>query len=301
MLRLGIVDFDSSHSIEFTRRFNQVGLNPDQYVDGARVVAGWPGTSEMAPERIPGFLEQMIDAGVEIVDSPDALHDKIDAALVLSLCGAAHLERARPFLEAKIPTFVDKPFACSVEDARQIVELADSSGAQLLYSSALRYSEEVLALQRLIDSCGPLHGLVSYGPAKRAEGNPGLLHYGVHALELMCTLMGPGCRRVSASHTDGVDVVTGTWDDGRVATLRGLRSGSTAYGLVAFCEQAVLPRPVSTIYAYRNLCRAIVRALESGEELVTRQEMVEIVAVALAALESERRWGVPVDVRPSEE
>lgn len=296
MLRLGIVDFDSSHSIEFTRRFNHVGLNPDQYVDGARVVAGWPGTSEMAAERIPGFHKQMIDAGVEIVESPDALHNKIDAALILSLCGTAHLERARPFLEAGIPTFVDKPFACSVEDAEQIVELANQTGTQLLYSSALRYSSEVLALNELIEQCGPLHGLVSYGPAKRADGNPGLLHYGIHGLELMCSLMGPGCRQVSATYVEGAEVVTGTWTDNRLATLRGLRNGCTAYGLVAFCEQAVLPRPVSTVYAYRNLCRAIVAAFESGEELASRRAMIEIVAVAAAALESERRLGVPVEV-----
>ena len=35
MLRLGIVDFDSSHSVEFTRRFNHAGVDADQRVDGA--------------------------------------------------------------------------------------------------------------------------------------------------------------------------------------------------------------------------------------------------------------------------
>ena len=42
MLRLGIVDFDSSHAIEFTRRFNHAGVDGDQCVDGARVEVGCP-------------------------------------------------------------------------------------------------------------------------------------------------------------------------------------------------------------------------------------------------------------------
>src|SRR5262245_48433562 len=117
MLRLGIVDFDSSHCIEFTRRFNHVGLSSDQHVEGARIVAGWPGTSEMAPERIPGFRDEMVAAGVPLVDEPGDLIGQIDAVLILSLCGAAHLERVRPFLTAGIPAYVDKPFACNLGDA----------------------------------------------------------------------------------------------------------------------------------------------------------------------------------------
>ena len=39
MLRLGIVDFDSSHSVEFARRFNHQGVASEQFVDGAQVVA----------------------------------------------------------------------------------------------------------------------------------------------------------------------------------------------------------------------------------------------------------------------
>ena len=38
----------------------------------------------------------------------------IDAVLIEAVDGSVHLERARPFLEAGIPTYVDKPFACSV-------------------------------------------------------------------------------------------------------------------------------------------------------------------------------------------
>ena len=89
--------------------------------------------------------------------------------------------------------------------------------------------------------------------AKRAAGNPGLLHYGIHATEILCTLMGPGCQAVTAIHSPGADVVTGEWADGRLGTLRGQRDGSTAYGFTAFCEHGVIPQSVSARYSYRNL------------------------------------------------
>lgn len=208
MLRLGIVDFDSSHSIEFTRRFNHVGVDRDQFVDGARVVAGWPGNSIMAPERIAGFREQVSACGVDIVDTPDALIGRIDAALILSLSGSAHLERARPFLEAGIPTFVDKPFTCNVGDAEEIVRLADKNRTTMFNSSALPFAEEIETFRARAPQIGPLHGVVAYGPAHRAPGNPGLFHYGIHAVSILYSLMGPGCESVAFVGNDGADLVS---------------------------------------------------------------------------------------------
>jgi hypothetical protein len=294
MLRLGIVDFDSSHCIEFTRRFNHVGIAPDQHVDGARVVAGWPGTSEMAPDRIAGFRNQMVAAGVPLVDDPAELIGQADGVLVLSLCGAAHLERARPFLEAGIPTYVDKPFACSLQDALEILRVAQSTGTTLAYGSALRFADELTELRRAQSRCGQIVGLLACGPAKREPMNPGLFHYGIHTVEVLFSLMGAGCTHVTATWSEGADVVTGRWGDGRLATIRGARRGATAYSVTAFCENAVLHQPVSTRYAYRNLCREIVRSLSDRTPIVAYDEIEAITRFVLAALASERNGGSPV-------
>jgi len=291
MIRLGIVDFDSSHSIEFTQRLNQVGVDPDQFVDGAKVVMGWPGDSQMSPERIPGFTRQIEACGVELVDSSDKMLGNIDAVLVLSLCGQAHLERVRPFLEAGLPAYVDKPFACSLADAEEMVRLAEENTTLVYSSSALPFSAEVEQFRQREAELGALHGLVSYGPAKRAEGNPGLFHYGIHPTSVMFALMGTGCERVSSCVTQDVEVVTCQWRDRRLATLRGNRQGSTAYGFVAFCENGVVNQFVSARYAYRNLLRSIVRTFETGRPEIPNESALEIVRFVVAALESERRGG----------
>lgn len=293
MLRLGIVDFDSSHCIEFTRRFNHVGISPDQYVDGARVVAGWPGTSEMAPERIPGFRDEMIAAGVPLVDDPSQLIGQIDAVLVLSLCGASHLERVRPFLEAGIPAYVDKPFTCTLADTQGLLSLARQTGTPVAYASALRYADELVELRTTQSRCGEIVGVLTCGPAKRAPMNPGLFHYGIHSVEMLFALMGTGCTDVSSVCTDDTEIVTGRWADGRLGTIRGARRGSTAYSMTAFCEGAVLHQLISTRYAYRNLCREIVRSLSNRTPLVSYDEIEEITRFVLASLESERLHGAP--------
>ena len=49
MIRLGIVDFDTSHAVEFTKRLNHVDIAEDQWVEGAKVVAGVPGRRRSRP------------------------------------------------------------------------------------------------------------------------------------------------------------------------------------------------------------------------------------------------------------
>src|SRR5687768_12831576 len=127
MFRLGLIDLDSSHSVEFTKRFHHQGVGGDQYVDGARVVLAVPGTSVMSPERIPKHAKILEDLGVKLVESPESLLGEVEGVLVLSVCGQAHLEGARRFLEAGVPTFVDKPFACSWEDANAMADLSRAS------------------------------------------------------------------------------------------------------------------------------------------------------------------------------
>ena len=70
MIRLGIVDFDTSHAGEFTKRLNHIDIAEDQWVEGARVVAGVPGESKIAPELIPKYTEQMEKYGVDALRRP---------------------------------------------------------------------------------------------------------------------------------------------------------------------------------------------------------------------------------------
>ncbi|NBO92864.1 MAG: gfo/Idh/MocA family oxidoreductase [Planctomycetia bacterium] len=311
MIRLGVIDFDTSHVVEFTRRLNRVGIADDQGVDGARVVVACPGSSALAPERIPGYKAEMVAMGVPLVERPEDMIGQIDGVLICSLEGAAHLQRARPFLEAGLPCFIDKPFTCSVADACELVALSQRYSAPIFSSSAMRYAPEVVAYVAQRPD-GDILGAVSYGPAQLAVAhardgvrgvstprwrNPGWFHYGIHPAELLYTLMGPGCRQLTCSHEIGADVVTAHWHNGRVATVRGLRSGDNLnYGFLVFAERATRHVPVSTGYAYRELLKQIVTFFQTKIAPVPPSETVELMAFLEAALSSQTNGGTPAVV-----
>jgi virulence factor len=294
MIRLGIVDFDTSHAVEFTRRLNHKGVAKDQWVDGAEVVLGCPGESRIMPERIPGYKRDMEKLGVKLVAKPGEMIGKVDGVLIESQEGGAHWGRARPFLEARLPCFIDKPFTCGVADAKKVLALAARKKVPVFSSSSLRYAPELVKFTAS-DGGKKLIGTLAYGPAPLYEKdrrlNPGLYHYGIHVVEVLYTLMGPGCQRVACTHEKDVDVVTGQWKGGRVATLRGARSGKAGYGFVGFTEEGVRPVSLGTQYIYRELLKKVVEFFQTKKPPVDPAVTLEIIAFIEAANKSAANHG----------
>jgi predicted dehydrogenase len=292
MIRLGILDFDSSHCVEFTKRLNHVGIAEAQWVEGAKVVVGCPGTSKLSPERVPGFTEQMKKFGVPIVDDPKEMLGKVDGMLIESVDGSVHLDRARPFLEAGVPCFIDKPFTSSLDDAKRIADLAEKKKLPLFSSSSLRYAPEVATYTADVKH-GKVLGCVTFGPASldATNRNPGLFHYGIHAVEILYALMGPGCERVTCAHEKDADVVTGRWADGRLATVRGNRAGGGAFGFTAFAEKGPHTTAVGTAVIYRELLKKVVEMFKTGKSPLDIRETLELVAFMEAANRSGANHG----------
>jgi virulence factor len=297
MIRLGIVDFDTSHVVQFTMRLNHVGIAEDQWVEGAKIVAGVPGRSQIAPETIPKNAELLKGYGVTLYDDPAELFGKVDAVLIESVDGSVHRERAMPFLEKGMPTYVDKPFACSLADAKAMVEIADRKHIPLMSSSSLRYAPEVVAAQGGKGPSGAVLGVSTYGPASLHPRNPGMFHYGIHPAEMLYTLMGPGCKRLTCLSEAGAEVTTGVWSDDRLATIRGLRSGAMGYGFTLFGSKGVTTQGVSTQFIYRELLKKIVAMFETRELPIDPRETLEIVAFIEAAKRSADAGGAPVDIK----
>jgi hypothetical protein len=294
MLKIGILDFDTSHAVEFTRRLNHLGIAEDQWVEGGKVVIGCPGESKLSPERIAGFTETMKKMDVPLVEKPADMIGKVDVMLIEAVDGSVHYERAKPFLEAGVPCYVDKPFTNSAADARKLADLAAKKKLPLFSSSSLRFAPELVAFMEDAKH-GKVLGALAYGPAPLSgvEGrNPGLFHYGIHALEVLYTLMGPGCESVTCTSDKGADVVTGHWKDGRVATVRGTRGGAGTYGAVAFAEKATTPVAIGTKYIYRELLKKIVETYTTGKPPIDIGVTVEMMAFMESALKSANNHGM---------
>lgn len=294
MIRIGIIDFDSSHANEFTKRFNHKNIDEEQWVEGAEVVLGCALPSEIQPQDVvDGYAKTFVeDLGVALVDEPTEMIGKVDAVMIEAVDGSVHLERARPFIEAGIPTYVDKPFACSSADARELIDLADKHKVPLFSSSSLRYATNLVEFME-DDSHGAVVGCDAYSPASLHERNPGLFHYAIHGVETLFAIMGPGCECVWCVSTEGADAVVGRWSDGRLGTLRGTRAGSHSYGFTAFCEKKVQPVTIDARFIYRELLKRVVQQFETGKSPLNVAETLEIVAFIEAAKRSADAGGVP--------
>src|SRR5699024_1700841 len=90
--------------------------------------------------------------------------------------GETHADLARPFIEAGMPVFIDKPMTTVYADAVALFDLAEKHNAPLMSSSALRFPVE---LDRdAIDACGTLSSILTVGPEE-------WFYYGVHVVELL--------------------------------------------------------------------------------------------------------------------
>jgi len=91
MLRLGMLAGDSGHTVEFSRRLNHVGIDAEQWVEGARVVAAVETTSRIDPDNIPGYVEQLRLCGVELLPR---IEDLMEAANRSAELGGDEVELA---------------------------------------------------------------------------------------------------------------------------------------------------------------------------------------------------------------
>ena len=283
MIRIGLVDFDTSHVEAFTQRLNHVAIAESEWVDGGKVVAGCPGDSKIMPERIPGYVEKLKSFGVELVEKPTDLIGKIDAVMIESQQGSRHLERAKPFLEAGIPTFVDKPFAGSLKEADAMIALAQKHNTPLMSCSSLRYDPQITAALTRQTELGKLLSVEVWGPCALHEGNPGLLHYGIHGVEMLYTLLGPGCVEVQSWRTEPGEVLMARWPSGHLSTLRGIRAGQYGFGFVAHYEKGNLPFTITGSAYYREMLKAIVGMFQTKKPAIPYAEQREIMAFIKAA------------------
>ncbi len=294
-LKLGMIGLDTSHVTAFTKLLNDPTL-PD-HIPGARVVAAFKGGSpdvELSASRVEGFTAELRDQWkVKLVDSIEALVRQVDAVLLTSVDGRTHLAQVTPVLRAKKRVFIDKPLAANYKDAREIVRLSRQTGTPFFSASSLRYVPE-FAAARTDPKLSKSAGAFVYGPCPVESHHGDLFFYGIHAVETLFTLLGPGCAAVSRTTTAGADVVVGRWKDGRTGVVRGGREfAKQPYGAVLFgADHVTTLQPPKN--HYRPLLVEVIRFFQTGLPPVSTEETLEIMAFMQAADVSKTRQGAEV-------
>lgn len=294
-LKLGMIGLDTSHCPAFAELLNNE--NSPHHVKGGQIVVAYPGGSQafsLSKNRVQQITSDIEDRfKIKIVDTLEAVAEDVDGILLESVDGRQHLEQFEKIARFGKPVFIDKPFTTSLDEARQILRLSERFNAPVYSCSAIRYAQGIdnlAAGQKVL-------GSEAFGPMSILEDFPGLFWYGIHSAEVLFSKMGQGCREVVVSHTDMVDVITATWEDGRMGVLYGYRmEGLSDFGCTIFAEGGIVQGvALSEPPYYALMMPKVLEFFRTGKSPIDINETLEIVAF-LEAANNSRQTGKSVSI-----
>ncbi|HSI77629.1 MAG TPA: Gfo/Idh/MocA family oxidoreductase [Lunatimonas sp.] len=290
-IKVGLVGL-SVHSAAFSRILNDPNKKSD--LNGCRMAALYhpPGNPDVdfSQEQLEGFQKEVLEMGVKIVGSMEELIDQVDVVMIETNDGRPHMEEVLPALKAGKPVFVDKPVAADLKGVIEIYRTAEEYGVPIFSSSGLRYLETAQRIQP-----AQVLSAHTFSPAALEASHTDLFWYGIHGVELLYTVMGPGCREVQqVKHNDTEDLVIGYWKDDRIGVFRGIRKGKRDFGGTVFKENEIVN--LGTFTGYRPLVVKIVDFFLQNKSPVPVEETLEIYAFMQAAQESKEKNGKKISL-----
>ncbi len=203
MFRIGLLGSENSHADIFSKLYNGYQEDVIGEFDDIQVVATY--------SKYPGVDEKLKKKyGIDfIAKAPEEMLGKVDAVIVTARDGADHAKFARPFIEAGIPAFIDKPFAVNEDEAIELARLARDKGVPLCGGSALKLCPETrAAINFMKDNREKVLGGFVKAPVSMENEYGGFFFYSSHLAEMVMPVFGYYPNWVSASkNKHGVSVI----------------------------------------------------------------------------------------------
>lgn len=212
-LRIGILGLDTSHAETFADELAQSAV--------ATVSAVWDGGDVRDESYVGEFCEEY---GAVSYDEPSAMIDEVDAAMVLTVDWDTHRDLARPFLEADVPTFVDKVIAGTVAD---VEALADAAGDTPVFGgSSIPFHPAVEEFPRDVS-----------GRTLYAAGYNDPFYYGVHVVDSARAVAGAPWTRVKPLDGPGIRVEVCFENDARAVLQFDGETDEPAFGFLDVADR----------------------------------------------------------------
>jgi len=210
---------------------------------------------------------------------------KVDAVIIATDDGDDHVHRCEEFVAAGLPIFVDKPLATNLADLAKFIAWR-KQGAVIVSSSGFRFAAEVAPLR------GQPWRWITATTCKNWK------RYGIHALEPVFTVTGPGFTTVTARRQSAALLsVELEHRDGTRVSISIIEKGfGSAFVLHAYGDQAHHAVEIRDSYtAFRGqLLSFLGFAAGQAPEPQPFSETVEIMAVLIAAQRSVDQGGQPI-------
>ena len=210
---------------------------------------------------------------------------QVDAVLIATDKGFEHVERARSFIEAGIPVFIDKPLCDNRADLATFSRWV-GEGKPLISSSAMRFAKEYVPYHKATHALGQLRH-VGVTMAKSWEA------YGIHALESVFPITGPGYVSVQNIGDVGSNVVHLRHRDGIDVLVQVTKDMGGGFGMVTLAGTAggLQLKFADTYHSFRTQLVGFVDYLRSGVPPVPFAETRELMHLLIAGIESREQGG----------
>ena len=254
-------------------------------IPGARVTHIW--TDD------PADAQQVAKASLiaNVVMHPEDVIGHVDAVIISTDDGDDHVRRTRPFIEAGLPVFVDKPMATNVADLDQFLRW-HLDGKTILSTSGMRYAPEMREVAAQREQLGDLRWITSF-TCKSWE------RYGIHALEAIYPVIGPGFLSARTENQPGSDIVHLRHRSGVQVTLAAIYDAFGSFGAVhVYGTKGQLPlRLTDTYTAFRDQLLGFVELLRTGRRPLPFSQTVELMSIIIAGIRSRAEGGRDVTLR----
>ena len=254
-------------------------------IQGVEVVCVWSqsvGISESIArttgiEYIADSFEGMIRGGID--------------AVILSRDDAEnHVDMARPFLDAGIPIFIDKPLALTIPELEYFAGEA-AKGKIIMSCSSMRYANECMVARQEMASFGKLELATAVG---KKDWNK----YGVHLLEALFSVLDDP-RPVSVRHIGqtGRDIVLVTFENGFQAVIHLFMNICPTFQLSVFGQAGWKLIDIRNSYSmFRDNIIEFVRSVQEGKARLPFDKTESILRVLIGANKSKERGGEEIEL-----
>ena len=202
MYKIVILGCENSHANNFLRLIAE-GKYPEIEVIGIY---------SNEPEAVKKLNEQF---GTPIMaDFADAV-GQVDGVMITARHGDNHYKYAKPYMDAGIPMFIDKPITCSEEEAVAFMREARDRGIRLCGGSTCAALAETLTLAEVVrtEALGKVRGGAVVSPFQPNSPYGGFTFYAQHLIEIMTTIFGEGVQDVFAARREGALTFTARYEN----------------------------------------------------------------------------------------
>ncbi len=241
---------------------------PTDALSGAQVTHIWAQSRDIAEHIAQSSLIE------HIVDDYEEMIGQVDGVLLARDDAENHLEMSKPFLEAGLPVYIDKPIALSVKELETIFSYEQYPG-QIFSCSAMRYAQEFDINDNDRLKLGNLLHIHATVPKKWET-------YAVHIIEPVLLAIGNQgpLERVNTTRVQDKTIVDVIWQSGVTTTFSVLGKGvcplgMTVYGTKAFKEYVFQ----DTFSAFKAALAAFLDSVRYRKPSISHKQMKTIVEI----------------------